>query len=274
MPRSINHLKRRRDLMKGKVSIVLMVGLVVSLCALTTWAQDEEKKAQAYFVVDVLVKPSMISKYEAAVKLMVSLYSQHNTPYPFYAFLADDMKYHFLSPVENLADVDKMFKFDMELEKKMGEEKMKEIEELGAGAYEYAHTYMIYHRPDLSYTPQNPRLKSQEANFRHLIYYYIRPDKEKEFQEILKKFVSQPKLKSINDGYDIYFGGIGMNTPACLIALSGKSAADFETHYEKIWGILGDEAMMMVQELVGMARGLDIKTAWFRPDLSYIPEEK
>jgi len=260
--------------MKRKVLIVLTLGLMVSLCALSVWAQGGEKKAQTYFVVEVLVKPPMISKYETAAKQMVSLYSQHNAPYPFYGFLADDMKYHFLSPVENLADVDKMFKVDMELEKKMGEEKMKEIEELGAGTYEYVHTYMIYHRPDLSYTPENPRLQPQEANFRHLIYYYIQPDKEKEFQEILKKFVSQPKLKSINDGYDIYFGGIGMNTPVCIIILSGKSAADFETHYEKIWGILGDEAMMMVQELVGMARELDIKTAWFRPDLSYIPKEE
>jgi hypothetical protein len=260
--------------MKGKVSVVLLVGFVVSLCALNTWAQEKEQKAQAYFAVDVAVKPSMIAKYEAAVKEVVSLSSQFKATYPWYGFLADDMKYSFLIPVENLADVDKMFQEDSEFEKKLGEEKSKEIDELFAGTYEYAHTYMIHHRPDLSYNPEKLRFKPEEANFRHLIYYYIQPDKEKEFVETLKKFVDQPKLKSINDAYNIYFGGIGTKAPACLIALMGKSAADFQTHYEKIWEVLGDEAMMMVQELVGMARGLDIRTAQFRPDLSYIPAEK
>lgn len=260
--------------MRGKVSIVLFVGLVMSFFALTTWAQDKEQKAQAYFVVEIAVKPSMIAKYETAVKEMVSLSSQYKTTYPWYGFLADDMKYHFLSPVENLADLDNMFKEDSEFEKKIGEEKLKEIEKLVAGTYEYVHTYMIHHRPDLSYAPENPRLQLDTANFRHLIYYYIQPDKEKEFVEILKKFVSQPKIKSINDGYDIYFGGIGMNTPACIIVLSGKNAADFETNYEKIWEVLGEEAMALVQELIAMARDLDIKTAWFRPDLSYLPQKK
>jgi hypothetical protein len=260
--------------MKGKVSIVLMVLLAVSLCALATKAQDKEQKVQAYFIVEVAVKPSMMAKYEAAVKEMVALYAQHNVSYPFFGFLADDMKYHFFTPVKDLADVDSMFKVDNELEKSVGEEKLKEIETLAAGSYEYAHTYMLYLRPDLSYAPENPRLQFNEANYRHLIYYYIQPEKEKAFVEILEKFVNQPKLKNVTEGYEIFFGGIGMKTPSCIISLKGKNAADFETHYEKVWEILGDEAMKMVQELVGMARGLDIKTAMFRPDLSYMPVQK
>ena len=117
-------------------------------------------------------------------------------------------------------------------------------------------------------------LKPGEANFRHLIYYYIQPDKEKEFQEILRKFLTLPKSKYVTEAYDIYFGGIEMDAPACIISLRGKSAADFEAHYEKIWELLGEEAMALVQKLVALARGLEIKTAWYRLDLSYIPKEK
>jgi len=64
------------------------------------------------------------------------------------------------------------------------------------------------------------------------------------------------------------------DTPACIVALSGKSAADFEAHYEKIWEVLGEEAMALVNKLVALARGFEIKNAWFRPDLSYIPKEE
>lgn len=257
--------------MRGKVSIVLIVGLVVCLCGLTTMAQDEGQEAQAYFILTVLVKPSEIVKYEAAVKEMVALNSQHNAPYPWFAFQADDMEYHFFTPVKNLADVDNMYKVDEELGKKMPEEKIKKIEELMAGTYEYTNTYMLYQIPELSYVPENPRITFEEAFFRQLLYYNIQPDKEKEFYEIMKEFLTLYKSKNVTEGYEIFTAGMGLDQPTCIVSLKGKSAADFEVHLEKMWGVLGEEGLALVQKLIGLARGLNIKTAWFRPDLSYMP---
>jgi hypothetical protein len=260
--------------MKSKISIVLIVGFVVSLCALTTLAQEKEQKAQAYNLLDVAVKPSMIAEYEAAVKEAVSLNSQYKATYSWYGFSADDFHYYFSVPVENLADVDNMFKEDSELEKKMGEEKSEEIGKLFAGTYEYVRSYMLYHSPDLSYTPESPRLQPEEANYRQWIWYYILPDKEKEFQEILKKFVTLAQSKNVTDGYNIYSGGIGMDIPAYLVAFSAKSAADFETHYEKAWELLGEEGKVLMQKLIALTRERELKTGWLRPELSYLPKEK
>jgi hypothetical protein len=260
--------------MRSKISIVLMVGFVVSLCALTTLAQEKEQKAQAYYLQDVAVKPSMIAEYEAAAKEVVSLNSQYKATYPWNGFSADDFHYYFSIPVENLADVDNMFKEDSELEKKMGEEKSKEIWKRFAGTYEYVRSVMIYHRPDLSYTPESPRLQPEEANYRQWIWYYILPDTGNKFQEILKKFVTLAQSKNVTDGYNIYSGGTGMDLPAYLVAFSAKSAADFETHYEKAWELLGEEGKALMQKLVALTREREVKTAWFRPDLSYIPKEK
>jgi len=260
--------------MRNKISIVLMVGFVVSLCALTTLAQEKEQKAQAYYLLDVAVKPSMIAEYEAAAKVMVSLNAEYKATYPWYAFSVEDFHYYFVIPVENLADVDNMFNEDSELEKKMGEEKLEEIGKLFAGTYEYVHTYMIYHRPDLSYTPESPRLQPEEANYRKWIWYYIQPDKAEEYQEILKKFIPLAQSKNVSDGYNIYVGGIGMDLPAYLVAFSAKSAADQETHYERIIESLGEEAVALLQKMFSLTRELDIKTGWFRPDLSYMPKEK
>ncbi len=176
--------------------------------------------------------------------------------------------------MENLADVDNMFKEDSELEKKMGEEKSKEIGKLFAGTYEYVHTYIIYHRPDLSYTPESPRLQPEEANYRKWIWYYIQPDKAEEYEEILKKFIPLAQSKNVTDGYNIYSGGIGMDVPAYLVAFSAKSAADFETHYEKAWELLGEEGKALMQKMFALTRELEVKTGWFRPELSYLPKEK
>ena len=260
--------------MRSKISIVLMVGFVVSLCALTTLAQEKEQKAQAYYLLDVAVKPSMIAEYEAAVKVYLPLNAEYKATYPWYAFSVEDFHYYFVIPVENLADIDNMFKEDSELEKKMGEEKSKEIGKLFAGTYEYVHTYIIYHRPDLSYTPESPRLQPEEANYRKWIWYYIQPDKAEEYEEILKKFIPLAQSKNVSDGYNIYSGGIGMDMPAYLVAFSAKSAADFETHYEKAWELLGEEGKALMQKMFALTRELEVKTGWFRPELSYLPKEK
>ena len=260
--------------MRSKVLVFLIVGFVVSLCALTIMAQEEEQKAQAYYLQDVAVKPSMIAEYEAAAKEVVSLNSQYKATYPWNGFSADDFHYYFSIPVENLADVDNMFKEDSELEKKMGEEKSKEIGKRFAGTYEYVREFMLYSSPDLSYSPKSPRLQSEEANYRQWGWYYVQPEKMKEFQEVLKKFVALAKSKNVTDGYNIYSGGIGMDLPAYLVAFSAKSAADFETHYEKAWELLGEEGKALMQKLVALTRERELKTGWLRPELSYLPKEK
>jgi len=272
IPISIN--LKKEVFMRSKISIFLMAGLVVSLCALTALAQAEEQKAQAYYVLEVVIKPSMVAEYEAAVKELVSLNSQYKATYPWSGFSADDFHYYFSIPVENLADIDKMFKEDSELEKKMGEEKSREIGKRFAGTYEYVRPFMLYHNPDLSYTPESPRLQSEEANYRLWVWYYIQPAKEKEFQEVLKKFVALAKSKNVADGYNIYAGGIGMDIPAYLVGFSAKSAGDFWPHYEKTWELLGEEGKVLLQKLFALTREREIKTGWYRPGLSYIPKEK
>ncbi len=79
--------------MRSKISIVLIVGFVVSLCALATLAQEKEQKAQAYCLLDVAVKPSMIAEYEAAVKVYLPLNAEYKATYPWYAFSVEDFHY-------------------------------------------------------------------------------------------------------------------------------------------------------------------------------------
>ena len=251
-----------------------MVAFLVSLCVLTSWAQDEKQKSQAYFLLDVMVRPSMIAEYETAAKEMIALNAQYNASYGWFGFQGDDFHYYFFMPVKDLADLDNMFKADRELEKKMGEEKSKEIEKLFSGTYECVHTYMIYTRPDLSYTPENPRLKPEEAIFSKWILYSVLPDKEKEFQEILKKFIPLAQSKNVTEGYGISVGAMGMDAPQYVVSFSGKSAADQAAHYAKTIELLGEEVMVLLKKMVACTRKVEIKTAWFRPDLSYIPEEK
>ena len=65
-----------------------------------------------------------------------------------------------------------------------------------------------------------------------------------------------------------------MDTPAYIVEFSAKSAADQETHYEKVIASLGEEGMALLQKMFALTREVELKTGWFRPELSYLPKEK
>jgi hypothetical protein len=59
--------------MKSKISIVLISGFVVCLSALTTLAQEEEKKDQLIWMREIAVKPPMVGECVEAMKDYIAL---------------------------------------------------------------------------------------------------------------------------------------------------------------------------------------------------------
>ncbi|MEE8179531.1 MAG: hypothetical protein V3T89_00215 [bacterium] len=256
--------------MRGKVSIFLMVGFVVSLCATTTLAQVEEQKATLFLFWDVLVNPSKVVEYEAATKEEVALYSKHKFPYPWSSASTDDFHYYFLIPVDKFADIDNIYKALNETQRKMGAEYQALMKRF-SGTYEYIHMYMWYLNHDLSYTPENPRLKVEEEKNIYYTYLYFKPGMEKEAEEIAKKWKALYKSKNISDRYYLWVGDIGTDMPVYCVLGGGKSAADFFSQAEKNDKLLGEEAMALWEKTLKLCRKIEQKTGRPRPDLSLIP---
>lgn len=260
--------------MRCKVSLFLMLGLVVSLCSLTTLVQAEEKKAQLYFVEEIVIKPSMVDKYEAHTKEALELCEKYGIPFPFYAFTTDDFHYYFVWPIESYASLDSLFKSIGEWVVKMGDENWQALVKSGEGTYEYMKWSIIRHKPDLSYKPEKPRLKPEEANFMVWIFCYIQPDKEREFEELCKEWVALYKRKNIPEKFDTYIGDIGTDMPFYFWEGRAKNAIDFYSQDEKEQEIFGGEHMELWSKTRATLRKFEFKTGWFRPDLSYMPKEK
>jgi len=260
--------------MRGKFSIILMVGFMVSLCSLTTLAQGEEQKAQLFNVDDYAVNLSMVDEFEAGIKEWVAVCAKHKFPYPWKAYGTEDFHYIFVWPVENYADIDNMYKAFDELEEKMGEEQWQALLKHFEGTYEIHQSAMYYLIPERSYTPENPRLKSEEVNFISWRFYYIQSGKEEEFAEIDKEWVALYKSKNIRDGYNLYVGDMGTDMPMCVDAEWGKDAVDYFSEQKKINELLGEEATTLWKKAIKLCRKFEYKMGWYFPDLSYIPKEK
>jgi hypothetical protein len=259
--------------MKGKFFVVLL-GLVICLCVLSALARGEEQKSQLYYVLDVAVKPSKISAYEEVMKEYVALLAQHESPFPRYAYVWDDFHYHFITPLQDYRDYDRFPISNSEIQKKIGAEKMVEIAKRFVSAYDSTSRGFIRYRPDLTYFQENPRFKSEEANFMFWRFCHVLPGKESEFENICREWVELDKEVNRSDAYSTFVVEIGTEMPLYFWTVRGISAADFQKQQEIYGTKAGEKAGELWNRTLALIQKLEDKTGMYRPDLSYIPKEK
>lgn len=127
-------------------------------------------------------------------------------------------------------------------------------------------------RPDLSYMPENPRLKPEEVNFYNWTFTYLLPGKEKELEEMSKKYKTLYQTKNIPDGFFVYEVIMGKEQPLYILVQSAKDPADyFSMDYSEA---LGEEATALQSKLWSLIRKIEYKQAWIARGLSYGGPEK
>ncbi|MFQ5709515.1 MAG: hypothetical protein ACE5HO_18820 [bacterium] len=256
---------------------------LVMLCAavlFNTWtvnllAQNGESKGQLFSVYEEVIKPSMVEKYEAAVKEFVAEISKHKLAVPFIrTSMRDDFHYYFVIPVENLADAENIDKAFGEVVKRVGDEQWQALEKKFDGTSAYHINFMARKMTDLSYAPENPRLKPEEISFLHWDFYYLQAGKVKEASAIAKEYVALMKGKNIPDGYDIYLGEMGTEMPLLVVVQWARNAAEFYGQTEKTNELLGEAGKKLGARALAITRKFQHINGKARPDLSYFPEKE
>ncbi len=259
--------------MKSKISIILVVGFVAGLLSLTFLAQAEEPKPQLFVVWEDMVHPSKSMGYEAGLKAWVDFNTKYEFPRPVNVYRTSDYRYYVLMPIEKLADLDWMEKYFKEL----GEEAGKEMEGIGklfAGTTESGTFGVVVLRTDLSYLPENPRVKTEDIKFVWWNYYYIKSGKEKEAEKIAKEWQSLHEGKGITDYYNVYQPILWSDIPAMVAAGGALSAADYYSHMEKNVEKMGDEYLALTKKTMDACRRFEQRTGMIIRELCYIPPEK
>ena len=243
------------------VSFMLCGSFIIS-------AQEKQTQAQRFIFWDEIVKPSMVTEYEAGVKKQVALFSKYKSQYPWNAYSTNDFHYYYVTPVENSADIDKVSDAFDAMEKNMGKEQSQAMRKNFEGTLESHDKGMVRHLPELSYIPENPRVKADEINFIYWGFCYLKFGKEKQFGDNFKKWVNLYKRNNIADGWDTYVLEMGRDLPLYVWSSVGKNAADFWSMSEKHNEALGDEANALWNETLSLLRKFEYKTGMPRPELS------
>ena len=258
--------------MQRKFFVCAGVGVLTCLTALTIAVQAQKQEAQLSFVRQVRVKPSKIMDYMEWAKEFMAQVQEHKFPYPIKVYRCNDFNFWFSVPLENIADLQVLGNTMNELMAKIAPDKGEKIQKLWSDTTEYRKDGLIVLRPDLSYIPENPRLKQEEASFFSWTLTYILPGKEQAFEEMAKKYKTLYQTKNIPDGFMLSQVIMGDELPLYVLVQSARSPADyFSIDHSQT---LGEEGMAMQSKLWSLIRKIEYKQAWIARDLSYTVQEK
>ncbi len=259
--------------MKSKTLFFIVTLLLVSCFSFTAYAEEKAEKSQLNIVWDILVKPSMVATFEAAAKEEKALYEKYEFPYSWHAYSTHDFHYYYVMKVDNFTAMDELYKAFGEIKKKMGDQ-YQALMDRYAGTFEYGQSGIYKCLHELSYMPENPRLKKEEIKFLRWSFLYIEGGKEKEVEEIAKQWASLSKSKNITESYFFYVANMGPEMPLYVVVEGAKSASDFFSQKEKHKELMGEEGMQLWKEAMSTMRRVEEKIGWERPDLSYAPKEE
>jgi hypothetical protein len=201
---------------------------------------------------------------------MVTLFAKYKFPYSLYTYRTEDFHDYFVAPIESHADIDDVFKHFAQIP----EEEWSALVQNFSGTNESEKIQTIILRPDLSYMPDEPRLKPEEEKFMRLVFCYVITGKEKAFEKNFKQLMMLLKSKEIPSAVRTHVGITGTDNPVYIYTISAKNSSDYHVQHEKELEIVGDEVSKVWNKILGCLRKFETKTSWYRPDLSYIPKEK
>jgi len=252
--------------MRKSINALIATLLVFMLVPLTTLAQ--EGKTQKFVVHEDVVKPHKMMAYEKASKAFVATLKEHAGPEAhFMAMSSDDMRYIFISPIDNMAALDK--NPFAKLEESLGKEATKEVFESWNGMFETHYDYILNLNPALSYN--SGEIMEQGVNFRKIDYYYIFPDKMEEAFAIAKEWKELHANNNIASGYRVYSGGMGTE-PMLMVVSWAKDAVQMEQNSMKVRETLGEAGQELYARTLALTKRMESITGWMRPDLSYMPD--
>jgi len=225
---------------KRKATILVLMGFMVGLCALSIQAQAEKSEPQLWFFHNYVVKPSMVNQFKTCLKEMVAYSKKHNYQYPWYALITDNYHCYIVIPVKDKNDIDNVSKTWGELGKKVGKPWQNLIKNY-LNSYEYYVNFLMRHKPDISYNSEKTEADQEEHTFYVWHIDYVIPGKQAEYEAIYKEWATMDKNLDYTSAYNLFSCEMGLEGPMYIGMSSGKTMSQWYKNNEEFWKEVGKE---------------------------------
>jgi hypothetical protein len=257
--------------MRKSVCVVFLA--LAALAVLPGILSAQKPESQMFLIVDCTVKPSMETKFWDTAKEEVAFYGKNGYPYAWKVYAAEGGHYYIVYPIKGLADIDEVMKASRVIMAKDAAG-YQALSAKYTGTYESYKVMTFTFRPELSMIPENPYYAPAETNFICLDIWSGEPEKEAEFESILKEMMALTKKKGVRDTWYCLAGGLGTDQPVYVMASPDKDETEFIKHNADMWKLLGDEITPLYQKGLSLCRKRETRRLWYQAELSYTPAKK
>jgi hypothetical protein len=255
-------------MLNTKHFLMFLFGLFVCVTSLVI-AQDEPKD-QLYWVREEVVKVEKWQQYEETSKQWIEMMTGAGLDFPYMrASQRDDGHYYYLLPLSSYSDID-MFpeKFGSAIEK-IGKEKWGEFSKRNESSMDYHKDFIVKWNAEYSYIPKEPRIKSNEVDFLHWIFFTFKLENKKEVLDVLAEWKELYEKNNIPDGWSTWTIEVGEQNNMVAISESAKDGASFYAAMDENSAKIKEEEQKLWQKLSEYVTGIEQKFGKPRPDLGF-----
>lgn len=223
---------------------------------------------QAFQVHQDNVKPSKVGEYEKIAKEFHDASVEHNVQASWITAMRDDFTYYYITPIENMAELDERPFADMA--KAMGD-KFGEMFERFDKCYDSHGTYILHSVKDLSYpAPEGTDMSDQ--NYRKWLIMHYKPKNGAKLKEGMKAVKDMFTAKGSKEYYNVYHSGFGSMDSYYLVSISAKDEVDSVQRQKANQEVLGPDRMETFNKVLEYVNKWEEHAGWMRPDLNYSPK--
>jgi hypothetical protein len=253
--------------MKRILFTVTVLMLLSSLAGADTLAQ-EESNGQLWFCWEATVIPSAENEFIEWQVEYRSHFKEANFSYPISTWTDGLFHYYVFYPVDSYDEVNSIYAALGKVNAVWGEEHLGKLWK----TVETHRTFFIRWIPEISYAPEQPRLR-EGATFAVWDIMYVDPARDQEFRDLAARFSVMLKMAGFEDHLNFMIGDQGYDATAYIGVLYGKSQSDLWTQNEKLWSNLGEEGAKLGRQVMTLLKKREFKNLWYVKELSYEPEE-
>ncbi|GAA4808825.1 hypothetical protein GCM10023330_14560 [Litoribaculum gwangyangense] len=209
-------------------------------------------------------------QYESTAKKFLEACKEHKVQTSWAAATTNDMKYLYITPMENFAELDKSPFADMS--KAMGEDFGKMFEDFDK-CYDSHSDYIIALDETLTYMPDGISMTQEGQNYRKWFYMYYKPENGGKLREGMKAVKDLFTSKNSPEHYRVYSSAFGCPESFYLVAISYKDEIDAATKSKANEKLLGtyEERWEVFSKVMNNIDRMEEYTGEMRPDLAYSP---
>jgi len=258
---------------KTKFLPALFVGLFIWTSGIVL--AQEEMKDQLYWVREEVARVDMWEQYEETSKQWVEMMTGAGLDFPYIrASQRDDGHYYYLIPLSSYADIDKFpEKFGSAIEK-IGKEKFGEFINKNESSMITHKDFIAKWSAKYSYVPKEPRVKIEDAEFLHWIFFTYKLEKRQEVLDVIAEWKALYEKNNIPDGWSTWTIEVGEKNNMIAMTEFAKDAPSFYAAMKENSEKMKAEEEKLWAKFSANVISIEQKFGKPRPDLGFVKDQK